>query len=414
MPLDPNIILQAGRGVTPLQDPSEMQAKLQQTQLGALQLQQARQGLQDDQAYRDVLRSGVQGADQITALQKAGLGKQSMEVAKFQTEQQKAQAEKGKAAAEGIKQGAAMIMANPTEDNAIRTLTETAQLHGLPPQFVDSAKARIYGARNDPNQLRQLAQGWGADAEKVLGQFKTENLGGTMQTQRVNPVTGQVEISNVQQKTASPDSLLTAQTSRANNADTIANAANTANMVDTRARQFNATKEEENRLKREQKQEVADQAKAGQLASFDTMLGTLDRLTNHPGLKNSVGLMSKLPTLPGSDSANFQAELETFKSQAFIPMVSQLKGMGALSDAEGKKLSAAVGALDPNMGEKAFRESIDRIVADMQAARARVVGKPKDAPAAAPKQPLQLGMRRNGYIYKGGNPNDRNSWEPER
>jgi len=375
--LDPNIILQAGKGVTPLQDPTEMQAKLQQSQLGALQLQQAQRGIADDDAYREVLRSGVQGADQIAALQKAGLGKQSMEVAKFQTEQQKAQSERGKAAAEGMKQGATMILANPTEENAIRTLSETAQLYGLPPQMVDGAKARIYAARNDPNQLRQIAQGWGADAEKVLGKFTTENMGGTVQTQRANPITGQVEIANVQQKTASPDSMLSAQTSTANNAASIANSARTANMTDARAREFNATKVEENNLKREQKQEVADMTKAGQVASFDTMLGTLGRLGKHPGLTDSVGVMSKFPTMPGSDSANFQAELEAFKSQAFVPMVAQLKGMGALSDAEGRKLTAAVGALEPTMSEKAFKESIKRIMTDMNAARARVVGTPK-------------------------------------
>lgn len=145
-------------------------------------------------------------------------------------------------------------------------------------------------------------------------------------------------------------------------------------LTDTRAREFNATKVEENKLKREQKQETADMTKAGQIASFDTMLGTLDRLGQHPGLQRSVGLIGKLPTMPGSDSANFQAELDTFQSQAFVPMVAQLKGMGALSDAEGRKLTQAVGALNPNMGEKAFRESIGRITADMNAARARVVG----------------------------------------
>jgi len=233
--LDPNIILQAGRGVTPLQDPTEMQAKLQQSQLGALQLQQAQRGIADDDAYRQVLRSGVQGVDQITALQKAGLGKQSMEVAKFQTEQQKAQAERGKAAAEGMKQGATMILANPTEENAIRTLSETAQLYGLPPQMVDGAKARIYAARNDPNQLRQIAQGWGADAEKVLGKFTTENMGGTVQTQRTNPITGQVEIANVQARTQSPDSVASTQQSAAN-----------AAMTDARMREQNAIRAQGN------------------------------------------------------------------------------------------------------------------------------------------------------------------------
>ena len=167
---------------------------------------------------------------------------------------------------------------------------------------------------------------------------------------------------------------LSAATSTSNNAATIKNSANNAELTDDRAREFNSTKVEENRLKREQKQETADLTKSSQIASFDTMLGTLDRLSKHPGLTRSVGAVGMFPTMPGSDSANFQAELNTFQSQAFIPMVAQLKGMGALSDAEGKKLTAAVGALDPKMGEEAFRESVARITADMQAARARMSG----------------------------------------
>ncbi|MGJ7613936.1 MULTISPECIES: hypothetical protein [unclassified Variovorax] len=237
MPLDPNIILQAGRGVTPLQDPSEMQAKLQQSQLGALQLQQAQRGMADDQAYRQVLQSGVQGADQIAALQKAGLGKQSMDAAKFQTEQQKAQAERGKLVAEGMKNGAGMILANPTEENAIETLSMAQQQYGLPPQMVDSAKAQIYGARNDPNKLRQLAQGWGGDAEKVLGKFTTENLGGTLQTQRTNPATGQTDIAGIQARTQSPDSMASVAQSAAN-----------AQMTDARAREQNQIRQQQGRI----------------------------------------------------------------------------------------------------------------------------------------------------------------------
>jgi hypothetical protein len=154
--------------------------------------------------------------------------------------------------------------------------------------------------------------------------------------------------------------------------------------TDLRARDLNDTKVEENKLKREAKDDTANLTKSSQIASFDTMLGTLDRLGQHPGLKRSVGAMGVLPTMPGSDSANFQAELNTFQSQAFLPMVAQLKGMGALSDSEGKKLTAAVGALDPKMGEQAFRESVARITADMQAARQRMVGGGKPGAAAAP------------------------------
>lgn len=204
MPLDPNIILQAGRGVTPLLSPMEIEQQQADRETQRMKLQQARQGVTDDQAMRQAYSGG---GDIGQTLQKKGLYKQAMEYEKFQTEQQKSQMEIAKAAAEGMKNGANMVFANPTEANAIQTLTETAQLYKLPVQVVDNAKARIYSARNDPNQIRQIAQGWGADAEKVLGKFTTENLGGSIQTQRVNPVTGQIEVANVQQRTQSPDSI---------------------------------------------------------------------------------------------------------------------------------------------------------------------------------------------------------------
>lgn len=141
-------------------------------------------------------------------------------------------------------------------------------------------------------------------------------------------------------------------------------------------RQFAGTqdlKRQELGVKQAEKVEAKNQAASNQVSSIDTMLDSLDRLKTHPGLKNSVGFMSVAPTMPGSDSANFQAELDTFQSQAFIPMVSQLKGMGALSDAEGKKLTAAVGALNPRMSEKAFKESLTRIKTDIEAARQRAI-----------------------------------------
>lgn len=175
------------------------------------------------------------------------------------------------------------------------------------------------------------------------------------------------------------------------------------NMTDQRARDFNAIQRDANNIKRGEKQAETNMTKNSQIASFDTMLGTLDRLASHPGLSRSVGVVGAFPTMPGSDSANFQAELNTFQSQAFIPMVSQLKGMGALSDAEGKKLTAAVGALDPRMGEQAFRDSIERIKADMNAARQRV--------ANSMRQPVAPGQVVRGYRFKGGDPAQQANWE---
>jgi hypothetical protein len=82
---------------------------------------------------------------------------------------------------------------------------------------------------------------------------------------------------------------------------------------------------------------------------------------SHPGRAAGTGFSSFTSAIPGTDAKGFQAQLDTLKAQTFLPMVASLKGMGALSDAEGKKLSDAVGALDPRMPEKEFESSLKNV-----------------------------------------------------
>lgn len=108
----------------------------------------------------------------------------------------------------------------------------------------------------------------------------------------------------------------------------------------------------------------------GAIRSTDETIRSLNLLLSHPGRGSGTGLSSMMPAIPGTDRKNFDAQLATFKAQTFIPMVSQLKGMGALSDAEGKKLMDAVGALDPGMSEGAFSASLNTIKAQLLRAQA--------------------------------------------
>lgn len=134
------------------------------------------------------------------------------------------------------------------------------------------------------------------------------------------------------------------------------------------ARETNQIKLDELKQKQADVRQKAEIAKAdrqaaaqGEVDTFSTALDSLNEIEQSPGLSKAVGIRSAFPTVPGSDAANFEARLDTFKAQTFLPMVQSLKGMGALSDAEGKKLSDAVGALSPKMSEKAFRDSIGKI-----------------------------------------------------
>lgn len=90
-------------------------------------------------------------------------------------------------------------------------------------------------------------------------------------------------------------------------------------------------------------------------------IGTINRLLTSPGREGATGTWNLSRFWPGSQEADFAAEVETLKAQTFLPMVQQLRGMGALSNAEGDKLNAAVGALNFNMSEKAFADSLGRI-----------------------------------------------------
>jgi hypothetical protein len=130
--------------------------------------------------------------------------------------------------------------------------------------------------------------------------------------------------------------------------------------------------------KADEKQQALQSQAQGRVAAFDSALDTLDLLSKHPGKKSVVGTLSGgvLSMVPGTDAAGFASQLETFKAQTFIPQVAALKGMGALSDAEGKKLTAAVGALDPKMKPAEFDASIARIKAELQAARQRAATLP--------------------------------------
>lgn len=107
-----------------------------------------------------------------------------------------------------------------------------------------------------------------------------------------------------------------------------------------------------------QKMQQSDQLKKQTSLSTQQVLDQAATLFAHPGRQAATGMSSFLSKIPGTDARGFQANLDTFKAQTFIPMVSALKGMGALSDAEGRKLSESVGALDPAMPEAEFEKSL--------------------------------------------------------
>jgi hypothetical protein len=382
MGIDAGIYSLAGRGVKSVAEYDAEASQARQNKLAELmsgaKMEEYTRGVSETNKLNQ-LYSGALGSDGkvdrlkvLSGAASGGLGSKIPGLQKGWADQDKAQGDVDKQKSDMID---ARLKQSKTFLDNIRTPEEYIQWHEanhkdpvLGPALAargvtaDQARSSITTALQQPGGFERLLQQSALGLDKFIEINKPTtsvlNNGGANQVIQTPGLGG------------TPQTVMTAPITQSAN----------GKATDDRAREFNATKVEENKIKREAKDETANLTKSSQLASFDTMLGTLDRLGQHPGLARSVGAVGVFPTMPGSDSANFQAELNSFQSQAFIPMVAQLKGMGALSDAEGKKLTAAVGALDPKMGEQAFRDSVARITADMQAARGRMAGGGQPAP----------------------------------
>lgn len=130
-----------------------------------------------------------------------------------------------------------------------------------------------------------------------------------------------------------------------------------------------------NNQKLQQKQQELNDGYKDVINTLTTSMFTLNDIVSSPSLKSITGLRGVIPNVPGSQAADTQARLDTFKSQAYLTAVQAMRGMGALSDAEGKKLDQAVGSLQNSQSEESFRRNAGVILNTLNQKRNEAVGK---------------------------------------
>lgn len=159
-------------------------------------------------------------------------------------------------------------------------------------------------------------------------------------------------------------------------------------------RQELALKLDEARSKLAEKvREKVATAEAG-ATSIDNMLNTIERIKKNPSLNDVVGsIEGRIPVVFSDEAADATALIETLGSQAFLAQIPNIKGMGALSNAEGEKLQAALQNLGRVQSEKQFRASLDEAARLLKKGREALskstgvpLGKP-DTPAAPASRP---------------------------
>lgn len=157
------------------------------------------------------------------------------------------------------------------------------------------------------------------------------------------------------------------------------------------AREANDLKLAELQDKRQKNLDDIEQAKRDKAESYyssmDTMSRTIDtanKVLKSPGFTGYFGtnfnpLSSRY--LPGTDAADTSALVDTLKSQGFMSGIQQMRGMGALSNAEGQKVVDAIGNLSPSQSEKSAKAAIKTIINTTQMAQKRMQQKyGKDIP----------------------------------
>ncbi|RKY56469.1 MAG: hypothetical protein DRP93_01340 [Candidatus Neomarinimicrobiota bacterium] len=103
--------------------------------------------------------------------------------------------------------------------------------------------------------------------------------------------------------------------------------------------------------------------------SSQDAINTLEKIKKHPGTAGAVGMSSPMSWIPGTDWKDASALIEQFNSQAFVSEVQKLRGLGALSDSEGKKLASAVANLDIAQSEEGFMQNLNTAISTLSRAR---------------------------------------------
>lgn len=128
--------------------------------------------------------------------------------------------------------------------------------------------------------------------------------------------------------------------------------------------------------------------------TMDNMLNTIDRVLKNPALDDVIGSFEgRMPAAASAlddQESDAIALIETLSSQAFLAQIPNIKGMGALSNAEGEKLQSALQNLSRAQSEKQFRANLkeaQRLILKGRKNLADQYGLPDsipDTPAAAP------------------------------
>jgi hypothetical protein len=117
----------------------------------------------------------------------------------------------------------------------------------------------------------------------------------------------------------------------------------------------------------------------------DRFVNMLTELKGHEGFSGLFGATITPTWVPGTDAADAKVLFDQVEAMGFMEAIKDMKGMGALSDAEGARASAAFVGIKPQMSEKAAKARIDEVIQYIQKGQERITGNKLINPDGSPQ-----------------------------
>jgi hypothetical protein len=138
-----------------------------------------------------------------------------------------------------------------------------------------------------------------------------------------------------------------------------------------------------------QKTELAQRELQQQIAvtkdKSERFVKSLEKLRDHKGFSRLFGATWLSPSIAGTKGAGAKALFEQVEAMGFMEAIKDMKGMGALSDAEGSRASIAFTGLKPDMPEEDAKAAIKDLIEVVQLGQQRMTGNQLVNPDGSPQ-----------------------------
>lgn len=149
---------------------------------------------------------------------------------------------------------------------------------------------------------------------------------------------------------------------------------------------------------RAEAQAEAEVGLGSNLEEIEKMRASVKDLVASPGFDTIYGVSGKIDPrnyVPGTEASNAQAKREQLDAMSFGISIQKMKGLGALSEAEGKKVTAAyTRANNPKISSEEARKAWDEVLGHLDTAERRALakaGRTQDSTGASASKTIKWG-----------------------